>query len=284
MQKYLVLFCLTIIGGTITAQTLVGKSNTVNVDYSTKIPDPNVVPGSPTYYALVVGISEYQNAGAQFPNLDQPVKDASRLFDVLMNNYTFDREKSVLLTNPTREQIIDQLDKLSHIATDRDNVFIFYAGHGYYDKKRDFGYWLPADAKAESTSSWIPNSTIKDYVQAIPAKHTFLVTDACFGGSIFKTRAVSTQDMRKFNEIYRDKSRKAMTSGNLSVVPDKSFFIEFLIKVLSENDVDYLPAGTLYTRLYEPVMNNSSTVPQFGVIQGAGDEGGDFIFIKKSQE
>jgi hypothetical protein len=27
------------------------------------------------------------------------------------------------------------------------------------------------------------------------------------------------------------------------------------------------------------VINNSSAVPQFGVIQEVGDEGGDFIFI-----
>jgi hypothetical protein len=33
--------------------------------------------------------------------------------------------------------------------------------------------------------------------------------------------------------------------------------------------------------MYEPILNNAATVPQIGVIQGAGDEGGDFIFIKK---
>jgi hypothetical protein len=29
------------------------------------------------------------------------------------------------------------------------------------------------------------------------------------------------------------------------------------------------------------VMNNSENVPQFGTIQNVGDEGGDFIFIKR---
>lgn len=38
----------------------------------------------------------------------------------------------------------------------------------------------------------------------------------------------------------------------------------------------------LFTRMYEPNVNNASTIPQYGVIQGAGDEGGDFIFIKKN--
>jgi len=29
------------------------------------------------------------------------------------------------------------------------------------------------------------------------------------------------------------------------------------------------------------VMNNTSTTPRYGEIQNAGDEGGDFIFIRK---
>ena len=32
----------------------------------------------------------------------------------------------------------------------------------------------------------------------------------------------------------------------------------------------------------EPILDNAPTTPQFGVIQGAGDEGGDFFFIKKN--
>src|SRR5258705_3625087 len=81
--------------------------------------------------------------------------------------------------------------------------------------------------------------------------------------------------------LYKDPSRKAITSGNLSEVPDKSPFIEFLLKKLNENEDKYLPAQQLFSRIFEPVSNNSSATPQFGVIQGAGDQGGDFIFIRK---
>jgi hypothetical protein len=85
----------------------------------------------------------------------------------------------------------------------------------------------------------------------------------------------------RFNEVYRDISRKAITSGNLSEVPDKSIFLKYLIKSLEENNDVFMPASVLYSRLYEPVLNNSPTSPQFGIVQGAGDEGGDFVFIKK---
>ena len=107
------------------------------------------------------------------------------------------------------------------------------------------------------------------------------VTDACFAGSIFKTRAVNNLDTRKVYEMYKEKSRKAITSGNLTQVPDESYFLNFLLKILGENEQDFLPASALFSRLYEPVMNNSETIPQFAVVHGAGDEGGDFIFIRK---
>ncbi|MFN3667133.1 MAG: caspase domain-containing protein [Sediminibacterium sp.] len=235
----------------------------------------------PKYYALIIAVSEYQYAGLDLPNLEEPVKDGTRLKEVLNTKYHFNLDDITLLANPTREQIINEFDRLINTISSRDNLLIFYAGHGYYDKNTDLGFWLPHNAKAKSRADWIANSTIKDYVRAINSKHTLLISDACFAGSIFKTRSVTTLDARKFHELYRDKSRKAITSGNLSEVPDKSYFLEYLIRVLEDNEQDYLPASSLFARIYEPVLNNSPTIPQFGVIQGAGDEGGDFILIRR---
>ncbi len=234
----------------------------------------------PRYYALIIGVSEYRNAGAGLPNLEMPAKDADRLYDLLTKKYAFEPEYVTLLKNATREDIINNFDKLANNVSETDNVLVFYAGHGFYDKSKDFGFWLPSDAKINSRSAWIANSTIKDYIGAIKSKHTLLITDACFGGSIFKTRAVADV-MKRFNEMYRDQSRKAITSGNLSEVPDKSVFLHFLLKQLDDNTDVFLSSSTLFTRIYEPVLDNAPSTPQFGVIQGAGDEGGDFFFIKK---
>lgn len=234
----------------------------------------------PKYYALIIGVSDYQNAGAGLPNLEMPVKDAEKLYSVLTRKYAFDPQNVTFLKSPTREEILTQFDRLAETVTDKENLLIFYAGHGVYDKNKDFGYWLPSDAKIPSRSDWIANSTIKDYVGAIKSRHTLLITDACFGGSIFKTRSVTTTLMR-FNEVYKNNSRKALTSGNLSEVPDKSVFLKYLLKTLEDNTDVFLPASALFARIYEPILNNASTTPQFGIVQGAGDEGGDFVFIKK---
>ena len=234
----------------------------------------------PIYHALIIGVSEYQNAGAGLPNLEMPVKDAERFYTVLTEKYVFEPQYVTFLKNPTREEILNQFDRLAETVTEKENVLIFYAGHGVYDKIKDFGFWLPSDAKPPSRSAWIANSTIKDYIGAIKSKHTLLVTDACFGGSIFKTRSAASTIMR-FREAYKDKSRKALTSGNLSEVPDNSVFLKYLLKILEENRDVFLTASTLFTRIYEPILNNAATTPQFGIVQGAGDEGGDFVFIKK---
>ena len=238
----------------------------------------------PVYHALIIGVSDYKYAGPGLSSLEKPVIDAENLYNVLIEKYAFTKENAKLLKNPTRETMIDSFDELTRKVGENDNVLIFYAGHGHHEKETGFGFWLPSDAKKESRSAWIANSTIKDYVGAMKSKHTLLITDACFSGSIFKTRRVDFNTTAlKIHEIYRDKSRKAITSGNLSEVPDESYFIKYLLKTLKDNEQVYLTASTLFSRLYEPVTNNTATSPQFGVIQGAGDENGDFIFFKKME-
>ena len=59
-------------------------------------------------------------------------------------------------------------------------------------------------------------------------------------------------------------------------------FLKYLINRLKNNEELYLTARKIFDRIEEPVMNNSSNVPQYGTIQEVGDEGGDFIFIKKN--
>ena len=72
-----------------------------------------------------------------------------------------------------------------------------------------------------------------------------------------------------------------MTSGTLKEVPDKSVFTDYFIKRLLENEKKYISSGELFGSFREAVLNNSPNIPQYGVIQDAGDEGGEFIFIKR---
>lgn len=143
------------------------------------------------------------------------------------------------------------------------------------------GYWLPSDASVNSSANWLRNSTIRDFVGSFNTKHTLLIADACFSGGIFKERKAFAEAPVAINDKYELKSRKAMTSGNLKEVPDKSVFLENLVNRLKSNTRAYISAEELFSSFKETVMNYSDNEPQYGDIKGAGDEGGDFIFIKR---
>jgi hypothetical protein len=234
------------------------------------------------YYALLIGVSDYNDA-SNVPDLEGlPTKDAKDLKDVLVSQYSFEEENVVLINNsPTENQILREFVKLKKKVTNKDNVLIFYAGHGIYDEATETGSWLPSDADPEYGLNMISNSTIKDYIKGINSKHTLLISDACFSGSIFKTRSYKTAP-KSITRKFELPSRKAITSGTLKTVPNKSVFLKYLIDRLKQNDELYLTARKIFDRIEEPVMNNSKNVPQYGTIQEVGDEGGDFIFIRKN--
>jgi len=234
------------------------------------------------YYGLVIGIDHYEDPEVQ--DLDNTVGDAEKVYDALVENYTFEPENVTLLKNPKRNEIVFALDDLAKRVTPEDNVLIFYAGHGYWDERSSVGYWLPSDAYMSNTANWFRNSTLVDYLKIIDSKHTLLITDACFAGSIFKTRSSFAKPDRAYEVLYDQASRKAMTSGALTEVPDRSYFTRYLVDRLKENDDPYLSSEQLFSSFRIAVINNSKAIPMFGEIRKVGDEGGDFIFLKKNKD
>ena len=234
------------------------------------------------FYALIIGESIYDNPKL---TLDRPAKDAAKFKDVILTNYTFDEKNLKLLLNANRQQIIAELYNLRKIINSNDNLLIFYAGHGFWDDQSQQGYWWPRDASIEEPSNWLSNSDLKEQIRGIKSAHTLLISDACFSGGIFKTRGAAELIRNSSLNIqmqYKMPSRRAMTSGTLTTVPDESVFFAYLVKRLAENKEKFLPSEDLFSSLKQAVINNSMVVPQDGVIAEAGDEGGDFIFIAKS--
>lgn len=230
------------------------------------------------YYALVIAVQEYDHE--RITDLDHPIDDASKFIDVINHEYNFESDNITFLKNPTKADIIGTLHKMRSVVTNEDNLLIYYAGHGHWDEEMETGYWLPRNASPENPVDWLPNTDLTNYLNVLKTKHTLLIADACFSGGIFKSRAAFNNVMA-VEKLYKLNSRKAITSGALSEVPDRSYFVEYLIKRLEQNNKKYLPSEQLYSSLKQAVMNNSPNVPQYGTIQNVGDEGGDFIFIRR---
>lgn len=233
---------------------------------------------SARYYALIIAVEKYNDPAIN--DLDEPINDARRFFNLINTQYSFEKENIRFLKNPTKADIIGTLHQMRSLVTPEDNLLIYYAGHGYWDEEMTTGYWLPKDASRDNPVNWLPNTDLTNYLNVLNTKHTLLIADACFSGGIFKSRAAFNNVMA-IEKLYKLTSRKAITSGTLKEVPDKSVFIEYLIKRLDENNRKYLSSEQLYSSLREAVMNNSPNIPQYGTIQNVGDEGGDFVFIRR---
>ena len=233
------------------------------------------------YYALIVGINDYKDDGIM--DLDNPIIDANNFSKVLIENYTYNKENVKIILNATKDEFLQELDNFSNLLSKNDNFTIFYAGHGYWDEKFNEGYWFLSDSYKNKRRTWVSNGQVQEYLRGISSKSTLLIADACFSGSIFKTRTSEINKISSIKKLYEIPSRKAMTSGNFSTVADKSVFMKYLIKRLQENSNKYLTSEQLFSSIKTTVINNSinNQIPQYGIINGVGDEGGDFIFIKK---
>ena len=229
---------------------------------------------------MLIAVQNYQDSKL---NLNYPITDAKRFQRVLTDNYIFDESNIELLLDPSREKVLEQLFNLSNKLSSKDNLLIFYAGHGTWIDTRKQGYWLPHDAHSSPTN-WISNSDIRDSISGIDTQHTLLISDACFSGAIFRPRDLSpSPDI--IQEKYNKRSRRAITSSDATRrVPDCSIFLEHLINRLIENQKQFLYAERLYVEIYDSFIedNVSDQNPVYGIIQRAGDKiGGDFIFVKK---
>ncbi|HEV2669233.1 MAG TPA: caspase family protein, partial [Blastocatellia bacterium] len=238
------------------------------------------------YHALLIAVQDYDHPSVN--RLDYPVGDAQQVERELTSRYTFEPQNVTTLKNPDRRTILDALDQMTEKLKPEDNLLIFYAGHGQWDEQRKQGYWLPRDAMRERRADWISNSDLRDAIRGIKARHILLISDACFAGGIFQAREAFGPASSAVAELDNLPSRTAMTSGSLTTVPDRSVFVEYLLRRLRENTEDLLPALELFSKLRLPVINNSPAqkdgsrpTPRYGTIYEVGDEGGDFIFVRR---
>ncbi|MDX2282818.1 MAG: caspase family protein [Bacteroidia bacterium] len=238
-------------------------------------PAPPAAPAG-TNYVLLIGINTYQN----WNGLHNAVKDCQDLAQTLIDLYQFDREHIITLFNEqaTRENILETLESLQDRLDEQDNLLIYYAGHGYYDESSGLGYWVPVDARVNKVPDFILNSTIHDYLRTINSRHTFLIADACYAGSLFGTyRGVIDESSR---------SRWALTSGDIEKVWDgqpgqNSPFARYLIRCLRGNTKPRLPANELIDNVKTLMIQNTAQTPQGSPLKMAGDDGGVFVFERR---
>ncbi len=238
------------------------------------------------YFALIIGIDNYQGA---WPPLQNAVHDARSVETMLRTKYKFDQFETLYNEMATEKNILKKMEWLIENVTENDNLLIFYSGHGTLNELINRGYWVPADAKTTETADLISNSEIQIYLRAIKSKHTLLISDACFSGDIFRGETLTfplVRTERYYRQQHARPSRRAITSGSIEPVVDggpegHSVFSYFLLESLERNEDRFFDASQLFSDLKLPVFNSSDQTPIFRPIKNTGDQGGQFIFIRK---
>ena len=230
------------------------------------------------YHALVIGIDNYR---AVTP-LKTAVGDAKMVAELLQKEYGF---KVTLLVDATRNQMLDSFDDLRRRLTDKDNLLIYYAGHGHLDADSDRGFWLPVDADANRRANWLSNSDIADMVRGTRAKHVLVVADSCYAGTLTRSLAVQMTALDDFTRLSQKRARTALVSGGLEPVEDAgggkhSVFAKAFLDALWAN-TGVVDMSQIFSSMRRQVVLSAQQTPQYSDIRQVGHEGGDFIFVRR---
>ncbi len=244
------------------------------------------------YHALIIGNNGYEF----FPGLDTAITDARETEKILREKYRF---KTRLLLDANRYDILSALNEMRDQLTRRDNLLIYYAGHGELDRPNSRGHWLPVDAEQDNSANWISNIAITDILNAMKAKHILVVADSCYSGSMTLSsvpRLESNQDsdidaelrLKWLKVMSKVRSRTVLTSGGLQPVLDQGggkhsvFAKAFLTSLKNNNDI--LEGYKLYRKLFAEVQQSAGKFgidqrPEYAPIKHGGHEAGEFFFV-----
>jgi len=233
------------------------------------------------HYLFVIGIDKYQN----FPRLYNAVKDARDFMELMTRRFQFEEDRVFGLfdEDATATNIFKQLRSLARRAKPQDSLLIYFSGHGEYDEVLEKGFWIPHDGKDDQPWENIDFSRIKDYIKPIKSRHTFIIADSCYSGTLFSERGGGEEPLPR---DYFIPSRYLLTAGRNEVVSDgkpgdNSPFADSLMWHLNNDPGPQISAVALCEAVKKDVSSNVHQIPRYGSIHGIGDRGGMFYFLEK---
>lgn len=238
---------------------------------------------APVYHAILIAENKYSDKA--FNSLPGTLRDVRKLYSLLTTRYTFEPNNTDTLVNASRETILSILNAKAKSMTENDNLFIFYAGHGWVKPYNDGsgkeeGFLIPCDAVKDDEVTFINSDDItRIFNRGSKARHILFTADACFAGSLF--RDIAADAPLTVKDAYKEKSRKLLSSGNRQAVSDESDFVEYFRLALQENRSKYITAEQLVDGFKKGYMEKSNMSLQYYPIQGVGDMGGQFVFTRR---
>jgi hypothetical protein len=238
-------------------------------------------------YALIFATDKYDNWKA----LVNPIYDSRTIADDLKKIYGFNVE---VVENANQSQVLDKLREYAEKKYgELDQLFIFFAGHGFYDETFKEGFVVTRESLPDDPgrNSYLRHSVLRSTINNNPCSHILLTMDVCFGGTFddnVGSRALDDDTYRAPSQseiIMRKlklKTRKYLTSGGKEYVSDgiagrhspfAKQFIDALEKGMGGDGILTLNEIMTY-------VETLKTAPQYGKF-GNDQIGSDFVFVVK---
>ncbi len=227
-------------------------------------------------------------------DLVNPVNDAKALGKTLGELYGFEVE---IVENPTTVQTMSKLKEYSKKEYgQRDQLMIFFAGHGKFDKYFGEGYVVCKNSLLfdDGNASYLSHSTLRTVINHVPCNHTMLFMDVCFGGT-FDPTLLNAHHRGAVDPVYAELSKKQfietklqyktrlyLTSGGNEYVPDGTpgNHSPFVRKVLEGFRSGGGTDGILTHSELLHYLERVKPEPRYGEF-GDNEPGSDFLFIRK---
>ena len=242
------------------------------------------------YHALVIANADYDN----LDDLTTPHNDGREITRILEENYGFTVHT---LFDASRYDMMSAMNNLRRDLTENDNLLIYFAGHGAFDKANNRGHWLPIDAEHDSTANWVSTIDVTDIVNAMSARHILVVADSCYSGALTRSEHTAldpgmSEDLRTrwLQAVAQTRSRHLLTSGGIKPVVDDggnghSVFANALIEVLSQGE-GIIESSTIYEQVSALVKDRSKALeldqnPRYAKLKRTGHEFGEFLIVSQ---
>lgn len=207
-------------------------------------------------YALIIGVSRYQNNGKGINNLEFADADARALYEFLQQPEAgnFSRDNMLLLANEdaTTAKIRAALTSFVSRAEANDVLLIFFSGHGASDPNAPLNHYIITHDTSyfDISHTAISMAELRRYIDSnVKSKQLIFLLDACHSGGV-STKGIRSLPNNLWNlylkQLYDGKGRAIITSSDVDQVSKESVewgnghgvFTYFLLEGLKGNADD----------------------------------------------
>ena len=178
------------------AGQLTSEASQIDLTWGGSAPVEGAALLKPKLYALIVGVSAYDDPTLALGYAAKDAQDFSTALKAQSGRLYGSVETRVLADHDaSRDAILDGLDWLSTQVTSRDVGVIFLDGHGISDTN---GYWsLPVDAKVDRIHrSAVSEDDVRRTLSKLPSK-VILFLDTCHAGKLLADTGTTSRGLAR---------------------------------------------------------------------------------------